>query len=441
MTCDLRPATCDHPLRIAMLATSYPLFPGDTTAPFIEELAAGIAALGHEVHVALPAHPAWRRGACERGVRLHPFAYAPGLRPLQVWGYASSLAGDVGVKGAAYAAAPLALAASTGALLSLARRVRPDLLVAHWAIPNGPPAAAVARLTRLPLAISLHGSDIYLAERKAPIGRAARGAFRTADAVTACSPDLAARAARLGADPTLTATIPYGVDHQAFRPAAPAVRAAVRADLGLRDGERLVLAGGRLVHKKGLDVALDAFAALDPATRAGARLVIFGYGDLDAVLKAQAAALGLGARALFTGKVARERIPALFGAADLFLLPSVHDHAGNVDGLPNTLLEAMACGLPIVASNVVGVPLVIDDGVHGLLVPERDPATLARAIGALLGDQARATVLGQAARSRVERELTWPHSARRYLAAYESAIARYGYRHGCAGRETNDARA
>jgi glycosyltransferase involved in cell wall biosynthesis len=215
----------------------------------------------------------------------------------------------------------------------------------------------------------------------------------------------------------------------------------VRADLGLRDGERLVLVGGRLVHKKGLNVALDAFAALDPATRAGARLVIFGYGDLDAALKAQAAALGLGERVVFTGRVARERMPALFGAADLFLLPSVHDHAGNVDGLPNTLLEAMACGLPIVASNVVGVLLVIDDGVHGLLVPERDPAALAQAISALLSDPARAATIGQAARSRVERELTWPHSARRYLAAYESAIARYVYRQGHADKEPNDARA
>jgi glycosyltransferase involved in cell wall biosynthesis len=100
-----------------------------------------------------------------------------------------------------------------------------------------------------------------------------------------------------------------------------------------------------------------------------------------------------------------------------------------VDGLPNTLLEAMACGLSIVASDVVGVPLVIDDGVHGLLAPERDPAALARAIGALLGDPARAATLGQAARTRVERELTWPHIARRYLAAYASAIARHAYRH------------
>ncbi len=419
-------ARLDRPLRIAMLTTSYPLYPGDTTAPFIEELAANIAALGHEVGLALPAHPRLRRGPRERGVELYPFRYAPGIRRLQVWGYASSLSGDVGLKGAAYAAAPLALAASTVATARLVRHLRPDLIVAHWVIPNGPPAALVARLMGKPVVVSLHGSDVFLAERKAIIGRGARAAFRRAAAVTACSPDLAARAAGLGAEPIRTTTIPYGVDPARFRPATPEERAAVRRELGLREGERLVLTGGRLVHKKGIDVAIDAFATAAVREAGPARLVVFGYGDLQADLAAQATRRGLTDRVLFAGRIERDRMATLFGAADLFLLPSVHDHAGNVDGLPNTLLEAMASGVPIVASDVVGVPTVIDDGVHGLLMPERDADALGAAIATLLRDPARATTLGHAARARVERELTWPQIARRYLAVYREAIARHG---------------
>jgi len=416
-------APANRPLRIAMLTSSYPLYAGDTTAPFIEELAAGIAALGHRVEVVLPAHPRLRRAPRERGVGLHPYRYAPGLRRLQVWGYASSLAGDVGLKGSAYAAAPLALAASAVATARLVRRLRPDLVVAHWVIPNGPPAALAARLAGCPLVVSLHGSDVFLAERKAPIGRGARMVFERAAAVTACSPDLAARAIGLGARAATTTTIPYGVDPARFRPHAPEERAAVRAKLGLHDGERLVLAGGRLVYKKGLDVAIDAFAS-DAVRAAGpARLVIFGYGDLEAELRAQATRLGLADRVLFAGRVERDRIPALFAAADLFLLPSVHDHVGNVDGLPNTLLEAMATGLPIVASNVVGVPTVIDDDGHGLLIPERDVAALGAALAALLRDPARAASLGAAARARVERELTWPQIARRFVGVYRATLA------------------
>lgn len=413
------------PLRIAMLTTSYPLFPGDTTAPFIEELAAHVAAEGHTVDVALPDHPRLRRGARERGVGLHPFRYAPGLRPLQVWGYAASLAGDVGLRRAAYAAAPLALAASAAATARLVRRCRPDLVVAHWVIPNGPPAMLAARLGGVPLVVSLHGSDLFLAERARPIGGRARGVFRAAAAVTACSPDLAERAMRLGALPAATLTIPYGVDHERFRPADPAARGATRRELGLRPDERLVLAGGRLVHKKGLDVAIAAFATEAVRAAGPARLVLFGYGDLLEALRAQAARLGLADRVLFTGRVERDRVPALYSAADSFLLPSVHDHAGNVDGLPNTLIEAMATGLPIVASDVVGVPTVIDHGIEGLLVPEGDAAALGAALGGLLADPARAAALGRAARARVERELTWPQIARRFIAVYREAVARH----------------
>jgi glycosyltransferase involved in cell wall biosynthesis len=344
----------------------------------------------------------------------------------------------VGLKRSAYAAAPLALAASVAAATRLVRGYppaggRPDLLVAHWVIPNGPPALLAARLGGVPLVVSLHGSDVFLAERKRPIGDRARQVFRAAAATTACSPDLAERAMRLGALPAETITIPYGVDHERFRPAEGAAREALRREFGIRPDERLVLAGGRLVHKKGLDVAIDAFATASVREAGPARLVIFGYGDLLEPLRAQAARLGLGGQVLFTGRVERDRVPDLYAAADLFLLPSVHDHAGNVDGLPNTLLEAMATGLPIVASNVVGVPTVIDHEFEGLLVPEGDAAALGAAIGALLGDPARAAALGRAARARVERELTWPQIARRYLGVYREAIGRDARRRG-AGR-------
>jgi glycosyltransferase involved in cell wall biosynthesis len=304
------------------------------------------------------------------------------------------------------------------------------LLVAHWVIPNGPPALLASRLGGVPLAVGLHGSDVFLAQRKKLIGDRARAVFRAAAAVTACSPDLAERAMRLGALPAETTTIPYGVDHERFRPADAAAREAMRRDLGLRPGERLVLAGGRLVHKKGLDVALDAFATSTVREAGPARLVLFGYGDLLEPLRAQATRLGLADRVIFTGRVERDRVPALYAAADLFLLPSVHDHAGNVDGLPNTLLEAMAAGLPIVASDVVGVPTVIACGVEGVLVPEGDAAALGAALGGLLGDPERAAALGRAARARVERELTWPQIARRYLAVYREAIERAARRRG-----------
>ena len=406
-----------------MLASSYPKYPGETTAPFIEEIAAGVAARGHAVTLLAPWHPEIRRAPVERGVRLGFFRYAP-HPALNIWGYAQALLSDTHIKRRALLAAPFALAAATLALLrtlAAARRAGApfDLVQAHWVLPNGPPAALAARAYGLPLVISLHGSDIYLAERSRAIATVAGVAFRSAAAVTACSADLRDRGVRLGARPATTTVIPYGVDIREFRP-DEAARTAVRAELGLDDGAPLVLGLGRLVAKKGFGVLLDAWPqVLAHAPRA--TLCIVGYGDLRGPLEEQARRLGVATQVRFPGQLERRRAAAYMAAADVFALPIVRE---GVDGLPNVLLEAMGAGRPVVASRVAGVPDVIDDDVHGMIVPERDPAALAAAILRLITDRPFAEQLGRAARARVERELTWEKTCERFERVYREGIGK-----------------
>lgn len=408
-------------LRVVMLTSSYPLAPGDMTAPFIEAIAHALAARGHDIHVVLPDHPRLDRDLLADGVRLHPFAVAPVRAWGRAWGYAGSLAGDVALTKGAVAIAPLALAGAARAVRRVAREARADLVHAHWVIPNGPPAAVAARRAGLPLVVSLHGSDVFVAEQLRLAGRAAAWAFRTAGAVTACSGDLAARAVRLGARAAATTVVPYGVDGDQFRPVDDETRAAVRAWFGLPPETPLLLCAGRLVYKKGFAVAVAAFARL-AAAHPAARLVIAGDGPLGGALRAQARALGVAERVLFAGRVERHRHPRLVAAADVYLLPSVHDHRGNVDGLPNALLDALAAGCAVVASDVAGVRLALRDGETGLLVPEGDADALAGAADALLRDPARRARLGAAARADVTARLTWAQTAAAYEAAYFHAM-------------------
>jgi glycosyltransferase involved in cell wall biosynthesis len=383
---------------VVMIATSYPRFPGDG---------------GHEVHLGAPWHPAITRGRQEDGVFFHFFHYAP-VPSLNVFGYASGLQADTRVKGAAWLAAPEALVAGWFKAMRVAQKRRATVVHAHWVIPGGVFGWLAAG--RLPLVVSLHGSDVFVAERHALLGRVARAVFRRAGWVTACSDDLRARAMALGARSDQIETIPYGVDHVRFAPNA-AVRADVRRALGLGESP-VVFTAGRLVSKKGFDVLIDAAGRLR-RHRPDALVIIAGEGDLHAALEARARAAGGGVRLL--GNQSQDEVARLAAAADVIAVPSVHDEAGNVDGLPNFALEALASGTPVVATRVGGLPQAIADGATGLLVDERDPEALAGALGRVLDDPVLARQLGTSARERVIREFGWPRVAERFEAAYRRA--------------------
>ncbi len=402
-----------------MLTSSYPKFRGDTTAPFIESIATHIAAQGVETHVVLPEHRELKRGAVQDGVHFHPYRYAL-KREWTLWGYAEALRADVKLKRGVYALAPFALASSFGKMMQLTAREKFDVLQAHWVLPNAPAAALVAQARRLPLVISMHGSDVFMAEKNRAFGAAARWSFQRAAWLTACSDELMQRALAIGADENKTELIPYGADAKAFH-AQPADAQRVRAQLRLRDDDVMILAVGRMVYKKGFEFLVAAMPKI--LKRApNARLVLVGYGDLRDELETQARALGLNGEVTFAGRVRREEIPAYFWAADIVSVPSVRDAAGNVDGLPNVALEAMAAGKPIVASNIAGFPDVIRDGESGVLVPEKDATALADAIVELANDAPLRERLGAHARVQVHERLNWENVAKRFVAVYERVV-------------------
>jgi glycosyltransferase involved in cell wall biosynthesis len=216
--------------------------------------------------------------------------------------------------------------------------------------------------------------------------------------------------------------VPWGVDTHAFS-SDPLVGQALRRELGFGDDEMMVFAAGRLVYKKGFDYLLRA-APMVLERKPRTRFVIAGDGDLAGELQSLAASLGVGERVHFAGSVSREQIGAYFSACDVFVVPSVQDREGNVDGLPTVLMEAMAAAKPIVATRVAGIPLVMTDGENGLLVEEKDPAQLAEAVTRLLASPELRARMGQAGERRVRDELNWRHIADIFVELYRQAITR-----------------
>lgn len=397
-----------------MVTTSYPRFPGDSVGTFMEPIATGIAARGHEVHVVAPWHPQVSRRPHENGVHFHFYKYAP-LRSLNVFGYAAAMNADVSLRGAAYAAAPLALAAGWRAARTIARRHRATIMHGHWVVPGGITAALAA--PRIPLVISLHGSDVYVAERLKPARIAARAAFRRAAFVTACSADLATRAIALGADPARIAVVPYGVDSLRFRPDR---EAPARVRKGMRVGAdmALVAAAGRLVRKKGFEYLIDALVHVPAAV-----LAIAGDGTLSAELRARAESKGVADRVRFMGDRSQDDVAGLFAAADVIVAPSVRDESGNVDGLPNVVMEALASGTALITTAAGGIGSVVEHERTALVVPEKDARSLSAAIARALADDALRNRLGAAARELVETRFGWPRTAEQLESAYHHALA------------------
>ena len=249
-----------------------------------------------------------------------------------------------------------------------------------------------------------------------------RLACRLAHAVLANSGRVGALVAGEGIPAGRVGVVPNFVDEDAFRPPPPALLGAWREELGIAPGQPVVGIVANL-HPVKDHASLLRAAALLRAEWPGLRVVVAGGGD-PAPLRALAAALGIAEAVCFAG--ARPSAPSLHHLFDVSVLCS------RSEGLPNSILEAMAAGRPVVATRVGAVPDAVTDGVTGLLVPPGDPAALAAALATLLRDPARREAMGRAGRNEARARYT-------PAAALEALAALYGAPAPAASREARGA--
>ena len=175
---------------------------------------------------------------------------------------------------------------------------------------------------------------------------------------------------------------------------------------------------GRLVPKKGFDVLLQALASLADAGVA-VTAVIAGEGELHDALVARARALGLAERVRLPGALTQSEVRALLRDSHVLAVPCVPADDGNIDGLPTVVLEAMACGTPVVATDVTGMPEVVRDGETGILLPPGEPEALARALRDLACGLVATDRLAARARTLIEEEFDSRRQAE-VLSAWQS---------------------
>jgi glycosyltransferase involved in cell wall biosynthesis len=337
---------------------------------------------------------------------------------------ARELLGDVTVHrvglargGPAATVAYVALAART--LASLWPRV--DVIHAHQLLSPASAALLARAVLGTPFVVTAHASgpvgDVASLGRQGPLGRARlRALARHAAAFVAVSAPIGEELRRAGVPAGRIRSIPNGVDTERFRPSTEAERRAARRALALPPVP-VVLYAGRLAPEKGVDVLLDAWAA---ARRQGAlgTLVLLGEGPERRALEHRARDLGILGAVRFAGAAAD--VAPWLAAADVFALPS------RTEGLSVALLEAMAAGLPVVATDVGGTGEAV--GGAARLVPAGDAGGLGGAIERLLADPPRAAALGDAARRRAKARYGIHEVARWHLALYREVLGERAWR-------------
>ncbi len=279
-----------------------------------------------------------------------------------------------------------------------------DGIIAFFSIPCGPAAWWAARRCGVPYIISLRGGDVPgtelgLARMHRFLAPLRRMILRGARAVIANSEGL--RQLSLAADPVPVSVIPNGVDTARFSPAT-----AARGDDVFR-----VLAVGRLQDQKNHTFALRILAQAKARLAQKLEYHIVGDGPLRATLETQADRLGLAPNIIWHGWTTRDQMPDLYRSCDCLLHPTLYE------GMPNVVLEAMSCALPVVVSDVAGNRETVQDGVTGFVRTLGDEAPFVEALTDLASNPESRARIGRSAREHVRAEFDWDQVARQYAEA------------------------
>ncbi len=399
-----------------MLTSSFPRYRGDGAGVFISELAEHLIRRGCNISVLAPHAPGasvseeWGRG--KLSVKRFKYFYPDRQQKLC---YGSGIVKNIGNNPITLIQAPCFLAAQTAALIKLAKQKKIDIVHAHWSIPQGVVAWLSRHLIQAPYIVSIHGTDVYGLQYPL-LSQLNRSICREAAACTVNSKETGEAAERLLGSRNFQ-TIPMGVDTRLFQPADGNPVRHPTVDDALR-----ILFVGRLIDWKGVDYLVKAVPRILTAFPK-ARLKIVGDGLEKAGLQRLASDLGIQKRVSFFGNIAHDELPAHYQQADVFVLPSCENKAGETEGLGVVLLEAMACGVPVIGSRIGGIPQIITDGVTGLLAEPQDHNSLASNLLKLFSRPGLRANLVANARKLIARSFSWEVISRRFVEIYAEVLS------------------
>lgn len=420
-------------MKVLVIGSVYPRFPEDAEVPWLRTSIAHLKQAGVDIQVLAPAYKGLKSHEID-GVPVNRFRYAPAS--LEFLTHEEGAPSKMANKPWLQLLAIPYIISGFFKCIGICRKWRPDVIHAHWPFPHAYIALGATKLFGIPLALNFHGAELLLIRKKKWVRPLLKFAIGQAQAVFANSSFTAGRIKALR-DVNVEWS-PYGTTLEGGCAGLPHSNSVPHSI----NGKFKILFVGRHIERKGICYLIEAAKFL-PREQFEIRIV--GVGDLTEKLKEQAAGLdaspnGLSmttsassdvilsgdshegsrpAEIIFTGKLTPEALASEYKSANVFTLPAIVDSKGDTEGLGVVLIEAMELGLPVVASNVGGIPDVVVDGISGILVPEKDPKALAEAFKRLAADPALVQKLLEGSQKHIAACFTWDGIIQRQIAVYK----------------------
>lgn len=393
-------------MKIGVITSAYPEFEDDPHGIFVHRLMKEIQKRGHDVKVLAP----FTSGETEYvldGVHVEKFHYFYPKRFQKLCGRAGMVDN---VKDGFLVKLQVLPFVLFNTLNSLRKMHDVDLIHVQWPIPNGLGAFFLKKIYKIPYINTIHGEEVYLSKRyhmlyflRSLVNNSVKSVTNSSGTLRTCLDS--------GLKEDKFEVIPFGVDTSFFRP----------IDVDKDENTFQILAVGYLIERKGFEYLIKAMKnVLEKHENVYLRIV--GSGPLEKRLKNLIKDLDLNENVEIIKNVSDDGLLKIYNSSDLFVLPSVVDSQGNTEGLGVVLLEAMACKLPVIGSDVGGIPDIIQDGETGLLVSQKYVNGISTSVTNLIENESLREKIAFNGYTMVKERFSWKKIVENYLNVYNQVL-------------------
>lgn len=393
-------------MKILITATTFPRWIDDSEPPFIFLLAKSLIELNHEIIVLVPHDNKAKFMEIMEGVKIYRFPYFFPFK-LQKLCYKGGMLPNMKKSILAKFQVPFFLISEMVFLSYLIFKEKPQLIHAHWIIPQGLIASLITKFKNIPLVISIHGSDVF-AFQKGIMKKLITRLVSSGILVTVNSSATKA-ILKNTFQAEKVSKIPMGIDPLVFNPS----KKDQNLKKQLSPNGPLLLYVGRLVEQKGVHFLIDAMADLKNIFPS-IKLVIIGDGPYRNYLENRVKTSNLDKNVLFLGKITNSKLPAYYASADIFIGPSITLSNGTSEALGVVFLESLASGTPVVSTNIGGISDIIKHQITGIVVKEKSADEIVSAVSDLIQKKELTRTIRQNGLELVDKEFSWNQIAKKF---------------------------